>query len=160
MPSVYIDSTLIQNLQFYYSHLFLYYPFVKEEEEERYVFVYWLGRVCPNRELFSIFKAKIILERGNPAMLTNPSLIDYVPWPNPEHSHIPSIKGRILETGGNLNRPFIRNKQQLMYKYILHLYQCRIYLYISSINILAIFIFNISSAPSISVSSTRLFIIK
>ena len=98
--------------------------------------------MCPNRALFSIFEAKIILERGNPAMLNDPSLIDYVPWPNPEHSHIPSIKGRILETGGNLNRSFIRNKQQLMYKYIFYIgifyqYRSNVYLeyFLSAVNL-------------------------
>jgi hypothetical protein len=68
--------------------------------------------VCPPcRALYDIFEAKIIMERGNPAMLTDPSLIDYVPWPHPEHAHIPSIKGRILATGGNY---FILYQQQLL----------------------------------------------
>ena len=66
-----------------------------------YVFVYWLGKVCPNRELCLIFPAELIFELGNPAMLSDPSLIGIIPWPKRENWNIPFIQGRVLMTGGN-----------------------------------------------------------
>lgn len=55
------------------------------EKNPPMAYVYWLGEVCPDRQLFSIIPTAFIKERGNPAMLNNAVLMDFVPWPRCHH---------------------------------------------------------------------------
>jgi hypothetical protein len=71
------------------------------EKNPPMAYVYLLGQVCPDRQLFSIIPTAYIKEQGNPAMLTNPVLIEFVPWPRRHHwNSFPFIWGRVLMIGG------------------------------------------------------------
>jgi len=70
-------------------------------EAEKFAFVYYNGSVLPCKSLWAILPVKLILEQGNPAMLTDFNLIDLVPWP-PNCQNVgkaPFIRGRVLATG-------------------------------------------------------------
>ena len=74
--------------------------------DKQFAFVYYNGNVLPCKGLWAIIPVKLIEKHGNPAMLTDPTLIDVVPWPEDcrFYGNEPCIKGRILQTGGKSNR--------------------------------------------------------